>query len=162
MIVDRIENSHLYAGLSKGLAKAFEILKDDKLTGRSDGRYELPCDDIYYIVQRYTTKPLKNGRLEAHRKYIDVQFIVTGRELLGCVPVAPVRNKISNGIDNSEITEPYNPENDVVFYRVPDKISTVNLETGMFCVLFPQDAHIPGCQIDEPAEVHKVVIKVRT
>lgn len=150
MIVDRIENSHLYAGLSKGLAKAFEILKNDKLTGKSDGRYALDCDDLYYIVQRYTTKPLKNGRLEAHRKYIDIQFLLAGVELLGYAPATGLT-----------VAEKYNPENDVVFYRLPDKISTVTLETGMFCVLFPQDAHIPGCQIDEPAQVHKVVIKVR-
>ena len=57
MIVDKIENAHLYTPLKDQLAKAFEIIKDKALSQKADGRYEVDGDKLYYIVQHYTTKP---------------------------------------------------------------------------------------------------------
>ena len=150
MIVDKIENAHLYAKLSDRLAKVLEILKDDKLTERKDGRYDVDGDNLYYIVQRYQTQPVEKGKLEAHKKYIDVQFVSDGEELLGFSP-----------LEGLEIEQPYDEASDCGLYKVPEKITTVKLEAGMFCVLFPQDTHMPGCQVNGPSDVLKVVVKVK-
>lgn len=150
MIVDKIENAHLYAGLSEKIAKALEILRDEKLLEKGDGRYDVDGDELYYMIQHYQTSPVEQGRLEAHRKYIDIQFVAKGEELLGfCV------------LDNLEIEEAYDEAKDCAFYKAPKSIGTVHLQAGMFCVLFPEDAHMPGRELNGPADVVKVVVKVK-
>jgi YhcH/YjgK/YiaL family protein len=96
------------------------------------------------------SKPISEGKLEAHRKYIDIQFLLTGEELLGYTPVKDLT-----------VAEEYNPQKDIAFFNTPKEITKVKLEPGLFCILFPDDAHLPGCRLAEPAEVRKVVIKVR-
>jgi len=150
MIVDNIENAYLYTGLSNGLTKAFEILKDKTLIQKNDGRYEVDGDKLYYIVQHYTTKPREECKLEAHKKYIDVQFVASGKEIIYHTSV--------NGLKTET---PYDQTKDVAFYKTPAKLTAINLTSGMFCFLFPQDAHIPGCQLDGPSNVHKIVVKVK-
>jgi biofilm protein TabA len=150
MILDRIDNTRLYVGLHARFAKAFEILRDETMTQKEDGKYAVDSDKIYYTIQRYTTKPLNEGKLEAHRKYIDIQFLLSGEELLGYVPL--------KGLTTAE---EYNPQKDIAFFNTPKEITKVKLEPGLFCVLFPDDAHLPCRQLAGPAEVRKVVIKIK-
>jgi YhcH/YjgK/YiaL family protein len=150
MILDRIDNAHLYTGLHTGFAKAFEILRDKTLAKKEDGKHPVDGEKIYYTIQRYTTKPLSEGKLEAHRKYIDIQFLLAGVELLGYA-----------SLKGLTVAEDYNPEKDIAFFNAPDDITKVKLEPGLFCILFPTDAHLPGCHLTAPSEVRKVVIKIR-
>ena len=150
MVVDKLENAYLYAGLSAKIKKGLEVLKDGSLSEKKDGRYEVDGANIYYIIQRYATKPIKAGKLEAHRKYIDIQFAAKGEEVIGhCL------------LSQLNVEEPYDEAKDVVFYKVPEKINTVKLSKGTFCILFPQDGHISGCQAAGPCEVLKIVVKVK-
>ncbi len=150
MIVDRIENARLYTHLHKQFKKAFAALADPALPQKPDGRYSVDGDNVYYMVQHYTTKPADQARFESHKKYIDIQVLLAGQELLGYVPTAGL-----------EVTVPYDEAKDIMFYRVGTMTSQVRLEPGLFCLLFPHDAHLPSCQITCPAEVYKVVFKVR-
>jgi biofilm protein TabA len=150
MVIDKLENAYLYAGLSAKIEKGLGVLKDKKLSTKKDGRYDINGDNLYYIIQRYTTKPIKEGRLEAHKKYIDIQFAASGEEVIG-----------HSLLGQLNIEKPYDEAKDVVFYKVPDEINTVKLSKGMFCILFPRDGHIPGCQLTGPCEVLKVVVKVK-
>ncbi|MFZ0033790.1 MAG: YhcH/YjgK/YiaL family protein [Sedimentisphaerales bacterium] len=150
MIVDKIENAYLYASLSAKIEKGLEVLKDKKLSTKKDGCYDIEGDNLYYIIQRYTTKPIREGRLEAHKKYIDIQFAASGEEVIG-----------HSLIGQLNIEEPYDEAKDVVFYKVPEKINTIKLSKGMFCILFPQDGHMPGCQLAGPSNVVKVVVKIK-
>ena len=150
MILDRIDNTRLYLGLHTQFAKAFEILTDKTLPQKQDGKYAVDGENIYYTVQRYTTKPLNEGKLEAHRKYIDIQFLLEGVELLGYAPL--------KGLTTAEV---YNPQKDIAFFNTPKEITKVKLEPGLFCILFPDDAHLPCRQLPGPTEVRKVVIKIR-
>jgi len=150
MIVDKIGNAVAYADLSKRLAKALEVLKKEDFSKKADGRYDIDGSNLYYLVQRYQTKPMEQCKLEAHENYIDIQFAADGEEILAYTP-----------IDNLEVTTPYNKEKDIVFYKTPAKITSVNLTAGMFCVLYPQDAHMPKCQLSGPSNVLKVVVKVK-
>ena len=151
MIVDRIENAHLYTGLPGKIANALQIPRDNKLAEKENGRYNVDGDNLYYLVQRYETKPTEQGKLEAHKKYTDIQFVAAGEELLGFAP-----------LENLETKTPYDEAGDYTFYKVPERITNVNLQTGMFCVLFPQDGHMPGCQLNGPSNVVKVVVKLKT
>ncbi len=150
MIVDRIEDARLYAPLHKLFQRAFAVLADPEVAQKPDGRYNVDGDDLYYIVQHYTTKPVDQTRFESHRKYIDIQVLLAGQELLGYAPTAGL-----------EVTVPYDEAKDIMFYRVGTMTGQVRLEPGLFCLLFPQDAHLPSCQITCPAEVHKIVFKIR-
>ena len=150
MILDQIDNTRLYIGLHAGFAKAFEILTDKTLAQKEDGKYTVDGEKIYYTIQRYTTKPLSDGKLEAHRKYIDIQFLLAGVEILGYAPL--------KGLTTAE---EYNPQKDIAFFNTPKEITKVILEPGLFCILFPDDAHLPCRQLNGPTEVRKVVIKIR-
>ena len=161
MILDTIDNTRLYVGLQARFAKAFEILNDKSLLHKEDGKYAFDGDSIYYTIQRYTTKPLNEGKLEAHRKYIDIQFLLEGRELLGYAPL--------KGLTTAE---EYNPQKDIAFFNTPTDITKVILKPGLFCILFPDDAHLPSrCEVSPsgghcrqligPEEVRKAVIKIR-
>ena len=150
MILDRIDNTRLYIGLHADFAKAFEILTDKTLSQKEDGKYAVDGETIYYTIQQYTTKPLNEGKLEAHRKYIDIQFLLAGVELLGYAPL--------KGLTTAEV---YNLQKDIAFFNTPKEITKVKLEPGLFCILFPDDAHLPCRQLAGPTEVRKVVIKIK-
>ena len=150
MILDTIDNTHLYTSLHASFEKALEILRDSTLPQKGDGRYTVDGDEVYYMIQRYATKPMSQGRLEAHRKYIDIQFLLSGQELLGYAPVKDLT-----------VAEEYNPQKDIAFFNTPKDITKIKLEPGLFCILFPDDAHLPCCHLAEPAEARKVVIKIR-
>ncbi len=150
MIVDRIENARLYAPLHTQFKKAFAVLADPALAQKADGRYSVDGDDLYYMVQHYTTKPVDQARFESHKKYIDIQVLLAGQELLGYVPTTGL-----------EVTVPYDEAKDIMFYRASTMTAQVRLEPGLCCILFPHDAHLPSCQITCPSEVHKVVFKIR-
>jgi len=150
VILDTIDNTHLYTGLHASFAKAFEILRDSAVSQKEDGRYTVDGDEVYYMIQRYTTKPMSQGRLEAHRKHIDIQFLLSGKELLGYAPVKDLT-----------VAEEYNPQKDIAFFSTPRDITEIKLEPGLFCILFPDDAHLPCCHLAEPTEARKVVIKIR-
>lgn len=157
MIVDKIENSHLYNAISQRLAKAFDVLKKEDFSKKADGRYDIDGSNLYYLVQRYQTKPADQCKLEAHKDYIDIQFVSAGEEILAYTP-----------IDNLETATPYNKEKDIIFYKTPANISSIVLTAGIFCVFFPDDAHKPKCQLKSPsnlsagADVLKIVVKIKT
>lgn len=150
MIVDRIENTQLYLPLHRHFQKAFAVLADPALLKESDGRHNIDGDSLYFIIQHYTTKPVDQNRFESHRKYIDIQALLAGQEMLGYAPTVGL-----------EVVEPYREEKDIMFYRVGTMIAQTRLEPGLFCLLYPHDAHLPSCQLACPTEVHKVVFKVK-
>jgi YhcH/YjgK/YiaL family protein len=149
MIIDTIENAYLYANLSDGIARGLEVLKDTGIGQKPDGRCDIDGDDLYYVVQHYTTKPFDEGKLEAHRKYIDIQFITSGAESIGVAT-----------LDDFAVAEPYNEETDAIFYEPPTDIDRITLRPGMFCMFFPQDGHMPCRELDGPEEVCKIVVKI--
>jgi len=151
MIVDKLENSSLYAGISERLAKAFEILKDKSVLEKEDGRYEVDGENLFYIVQHYQSRPIEQGRLEAHKKYIDVQYIVSGEEI--------INHTLVDG--SLEVDEPYDEAKERIFYKPPEQMSPIIFRAGMFGVFFLHDAHMACLEVDGPSQVHKVVVKVR-
>jgi biofilm protein TabA len=150
MIVDKISNAHLYSGISPAITRALTILSDPVILTKSDGRYEVDAD-IYYLIKRYTTKPIKNAGLEAHTHYIDIQVVLDGQEAMGYAH-----------IDNLTISKPYDTEKERVLYVHPADMSLITLKKGMFSIVFPEDAYAPAIGIKGALlDVHKLIIKVR-
>jgi YhcH/YjgK/YiaL family protein len=149
MIIDKIENAHLYKELSKRIEKAFEYIKATDLKKINPGKYEIDGENIFALISEYKTKSEQEGKLEAHRKYIDVQYVISGEEKMGYVP-----------LNGQQILEPYKEENDIIFFT-GDK-SFTKVSSGMFAIFFPEDVHMPGITTKESLSVKKLVIKVRT
>lgn len=148
MIIDSIKNARIYFGIAPGIEKALKWLESQDFSSLVPGRYEIEGDEIFAMVQDYETVPKEEKRWEAHRKYIDVQFIASGTELMG----------FSN-IVSLETVEEYNDEKDITWLEGEGDFATA--EAGNFVILFPHDAHMPGCAVGKPELVRKVVVKVR-
>ena len=150
MIVDKIENAGLYKGLSAGVTRGLELLKDVKIAGQADGRYEVDGDNLFYMIQRYQTKDKDEMLFEAHKDYIDIQWIFDGEESIGYALTETL----------GEAVQPYKP--DVAKYADPKIFTEVKLAKGMFAIFFPDDAHKPCYDYrDGKSNVHKLVVKVR-
>src|SRR5205085_4696393 len=83
MIVDRLGNASMYFGLGERLATALRYLQSTDLDAIQPGRYEVDGSRLFVLVQQYDTKPKEKGFWEAHRNYIDVQYVHQGVELIG-------------------------------------------------------------------------------
>lgn len=148
MILDKLENAALYSGISENLGKGFEFLKNTDLNTLEIGKYEIDGKNVFALVSEYESKKAEDCRLEAHRDYADIQFIVSGKEAIGFATLE----------DQAVLTE-YTAEKDIIFFT--GETSPVILESGMFAVFFSQDVHRPCMQINGPEKVKKVVVKVR-
>jgi len=148
MIIDSIENSSLYKGFGERITKALNYLKENDFEKMDNGRYEIDGANIYATVSRYKTKPLQEGRWEAHKNYIDIQFIASGSENIGY-------SFLKNMTPKTE----YNIEKDVRFFEGGGQMAKAVKNT--FLILFPSDVHMPGISAERPEEVVKVVIKVK-
>lgn len=145
MVIDSLENAGLYFGLGHGIEHALRFLQQD-VKDLPDGRIDIDGDNLFAIVQQYITKAPTEGFWEAHRKYIDVQFVVSGRELIGYAPAAGM-----------PVTE-FNEERDLV--KLEGTGDFIELDANSFMILFPHDAHMPGIMLPAPSPVKKIVIKV--
>lgn len=148
MIIDKLSNSNLYSGLGERINKAFTYLKETDFSKMELGKYEIEGDNIFALVNEYSTKDQSEGKLEAHKRYIDVQFVAKGSELMGYAP-----------LENQKVIDEYIEQNDITFFSGDKSFMQVN--EGMFAIFFPTDVHLPGIKVDEPAYVKKVVVKVK-
>lgn len=151
MIFDLIVNSSPYEILSPRLALAFRALRQGELLHLPDGRHPLQGDDVFALIQQYPTKPHVGAQLETHRRYIDIQCLLAGEELVGYAPAAGLPESI-----------PYNTEKDIAFHAGTPEL-LLHLRPTNFALFFPQDAHMPSLQLpDQPAAaIKKIVLKIR-
>ncbi len=147
MIIDDIRNRAVYSGINKGIRTALEYLAKTDFTAMAPGRHDIEGDRMYALVQQYTTKPREQGRWEAHRRYIDVQYVVAGIETMG-----------RSDLTRLTVTDPYSAGKDCVLLAGDGDFLTAR--AGTFIVFFPEDAHMPCLDSGAPAQVRKVVVKV--
>jgi YhcH/YjgK/YiaL family protein len=126
---------------------AFGYLARTDFPDVAPGRYELDGDRVFALVQRYHTKPREQGVWEAHRRYLDVQYVAAGIECMGVAP-----------LQNLTVTQPYAADNDCELLAGNGDLVTASAST--FAIFFPQDAHMPCLACGEPSPVVKVVVKV--
>jgi biofilm protein TabA len=147
MIAGTIAGSGRYLTLNRGFSAAFEFLCRTDLPDLAPGRYEIDGQRVFALVERATGRGMAAGRLEVHRRYIDIQVSLDGREQIGWRALA----------DCQAVDGPFNDERDIAFFS--DRPTTwLPLPTGQFLIFFPDDAHAP-LAADGP--LHKVVVKVQ-
>lgn len=147
MVIDTLDNCPRYETLHPGFKAAFAYLKQAALVPPDIGRVELDGAALYAMTQTYETKPIHDGKLEAHKRHIDIQFILEGEEFIGYAP-----------LKNQTPATPFDAGKDCGFYDGEAWFTL--LRKGMFAIFFPEDAHLPGRYTDKKTQVKKIVIKV--
>uniref|UniRef100_A0A7C4LPL2 DUF386 domain-containing protein n=1 Tax=Schlesneria paludicola TaxID=360056 RepID=A0A7C4LPL2_9PLAN len=148
MILDALARADLYVAVQAGFADGFQYLRTMNFTMVADGKYPLANSRIMAIVSRYRSKPMSEAVWESHRRHIDIQYVVQGRERCGYAPLD----------GGPRVTVPYDEHKDVQFHE-PGR-DLFDLTAGNFAVFFPHDVHAPSLADGEPADVLKVVLKV--
>ena len=147
MIADTIKNNRVYHSLHPEFRKAFRFLLRKDLTRIPCGKHLIGRRGTYAIVQEYLTKKPEEGVIECHRRYIDIQFVVSGIETIG------VCNKTDCKAGRYDRKKDFQP-----LRGTPDFIT---LRAGSFAVFFPHDGHMPCLMRGRKSEkVRKVVVKV--
>lgn len=149
MICAKIQSTKDYSSINENLKKAFEFLEGNDLKELAVGKYEIQGEDIFALVQEYITEKEEEKKWESHEKYIDIQLIVEGKEIMGYAP-----------IELLEVKKDLRPEKDMIFYKESSNGSNIKFANGDYAIFFPEDGHKPGCALGECSKVKKVVVKV--
>lgn len=148
MIYDNISNINLYKCLCPdiytGLTYLHQLSPDI-----APGTYQI-SPRVKAIVSEYETKVKNEVGYEAHRKNIDIQYLLKGEERIACLPIEKLKE-----------TTPYSEEKDAAFFTASIQPQEMTIGDGYFAIFFPQDGHMPQLSVDEPNMVKKVVVKVR-
>ena len=106
MIKDSLHNFRHFIKIRPAFEKAFEFLSQKGLADFPDGNYDIDGENLFALLSHSQGKGVKNARLEAHRKYIDIQFVIEGKELIG----------ISRADECPRVLSDYDPKKDIIFY----------------------------------------------
>ena len=144
-------HAHRYATLHPLFPAAFAWLARPGKLELPDGRQDLDGDRLFALIQSGTTRDPDPARFESHRRYIDIQVVLAGGEVMEWVPV-----------DNLAEAVAYDEAKDIRFHVAPSRpAARVALVAGEFAVFFPEDAHKPCCHLGTaPVAFRKIVIKV--
>ena len=146
MITDTLSNADKHGKRHPLFQAAFDFLRRPDLDKYPPGRVSLVEDRLIAIVSHDKGRGRSAARLEAHRRFIDIQYVVAGEELIGW------RNLASCRIH----TESYDPDRDIEFYG-DEPALWMPVPCGSYAILYPEDAHAP---LAGKGEVHKVVLKI--
>lgn len=149
MIIDALKNIDRYKTLHPLFEKAFDFLKHTDLASITLGKHVIDGDDVFAIVQEYKTLDAAKEQMESHRKYVDVQYVVNGTELVGLA-----------ALNEQKVSKPYDAESDFMLYA-DEPSFFAELSAGTFMIFFPTDLHMPCIQKEKPAAVKKIVVKVK-
>ena len=149
MILDSLTRAAAYRSLGPRLAAGLDYLAGfDPET--PIGRHLIDGEDLFAVVQEYETSTSSEKRFESHLRYIDIQYIVAGKERMLHAPA-----------DALKVDTPYHDEKDVAYYHDPEASSSILVLPGHFAIFFPADGHKPGLMAGGRDAVRKVVVKVR-
>ncbi len=150
MIAGDIKSIDCHFDMPLALTKAIEFLRLRGIDDLPDGRVEIEGSKVFALVQRYETQEADVPKFEYHRKYIDVQYLVSGEEIIGWTPS-----------DRIAVTEPYDQERDIAFGTADaGKWTPVYLQAGWVAVFWPEDGHAPKLSAGARSAVMKIVVKV--
>jgi len=147
MIIDTLQNSNLYETMHSRFKQAFDFLKETDIDSLAAGKHEIDGDLIFAIINKYNTETPETVQLEAHKEYIDLQYVHQGNETLGFATLTS-QNPIKD----------YDKKDD--FQLFEQEYDSITLNKGMFSILYPTDIHAPGLVYKEKEAVVKVVIKI--
>ena len=146
MILDKLENAENYYDMHPDFEKAFAFLRQKGLAELPADRYEIEGKKLFCMISKGPGRSREEAKLEAHRKYIDIQYVIAGADEMGWKPTSAC----------ALVDTPYNADKDIEFFKdKPD--SWMEVPAGSFVIFFPQDAHAPMVSNEE---IHKAVLKI--
>lgn len=136
--IDAVEFATQYRRNPELWDKLFAFLATADLPGLEPGKIELVPGRLWINVLQYTPKDSANTKIEAHRKFIDLQYTYEGNELMGVASeVTPINE--------------YDPVKDRINYATTEPIVYSKADPGRFFLYFPKDMHQPSVKGDGPA-----------
>ena len=146
IIINKLQHAERYYNVHPAFEKAFAFIRQDGLAELPADRYEIDGDHLFCMISKGPGRSRAEAKLEAHRKYIDIQYVIAGTDEMGFKPTADCKLT-----DTS-----YDADKDIEFFKdQPD--SWTEVPAGSFVIFFPQDAHAP---LVSSGEIHKVVLKI--
>ena len=145
MIVCPWKDLHRYADLLPGWEEAVKLIAS--LEDLTPATYPL-SDGNKVLIQQGTTKSAQGALAEAHREYLDIQYILEGQETVGWAPLETLT--LEGEFDTAKDKGKYSGEFDFMTIRA-----------GYCYVVFPEDGHMPGVHLDKAAEFKKAVVKLK-
>lgn len=152
MIFDNIHNqiSPRIKSLPRIIQEAIDYLLQTDFSELENKAYPIKGDKVFVVIQEYQTKPKMEKTAEQHRKYIDIQYIISGTEIIGVGRENP----------KNEVIDGYNKEKERIKYGKTYDEKDIVVSQGDYLILFPEDIHRPGCDFRGQANIRKAVIKI--
>jgi YhcH/YjgK/YiaL family protein len=132
------------------IVKGLEYLASKNFSAMAPGRYDIDGNDMFALVQEYTTVPKSEKKAEFHEQYIDVQFMCSGSEIIGFAPAGA----------SADVHENCLSEKDAITFTTVSNETDLILTDGMYVILYPGEIHRPQCAHGAQVLVKKVVLKV--
>ena len=146
MILDTIINEDRYVKIHLLFTQVFDFMRNTDLHALTNGRHYIVGEDVFAIVARVDGRTHDEAQLECHRKYIDIQLVLSGVDEMGWKPLADCHKPVSEYCESA----------DIQFYD-DSPASWIATPAGSFCIFFPEDAHAP---LVATQPIHKIVFKV--
>ncbi len=134
--------------LEKEYPAAAKFIAAHDMRNLPTGHYDLE-DGIYVNIDVYDTDSYENRKYESHRRYLDIQYMISGEENMIVLPV-----------DSLQVLEPYDKERDIEFYDRTVQGESYTVGEGEMMEFMPQDGHMPGIAVDGSMRVKKAVFKI--
>ena len=147
MIYDSLDHIETYKGLSGDIYEGLKFLKQAG-ADIACGVHQL-SPKVRAIVSEYETMAENPYGYKAHKRFIDIQFLLKGEEKVCSLPLCRLTE-----------TKAYDPGCDAAFYTAAAAPQEAVIGEGFFAIYFPQDGHMPQICVSRPAPVKKVVVKI--
>ncbi|MDU1454551.1 MAG: YhcH/YjgK/YiaL family protein [Paeniclostridium sordellii] len=147
MIFGNIAHEKRYSNIDKDLLTCFEYAKNNSLVDLEKGSYAIDGEDIFVNIVEYETVEKEERFWEAHKKYIDIHYMLEGSE------------RIDIGFIENLIQKEYKEKDDFLPLE-GEANGYVTLEKGDFLICYPEDAHMTAIKVNEKSKVKKAIFKV--
>lgn len=133
--------------------RALEFIARHDFRHEKPGKIDIIPGKLFCLLQEMDSVPFSDARPESHRQFIDIQYLISGHEVMGV-------SSVSSG--KHSVVEDRTPEQDILFWQVNEDENPVTLTPGMFAIFFPDDIHRPCAHqpSDAPCHLRKAVIKI--
>ena len=149
MIIDKIFNLDRYLCLHPDFIKVKEVVEKFSDPTLEPGKYPIDGDRVFAVVQGYDTKEAQPDKFENHRKYIDIQYVIRGKEAFNCTKVS-----------ECTVTQEFDEKIDAALYTCEGMRTHVEAGDGDFVIFYPQDVHNPGVKYGDGIKIKKAIAKV--
>ena len=159
MVADECRDPRLITGELKSwrsnprllrLEPAFRFLERPDLKDLPAGRVEIDGDRMYGLVMKTPTRAIQSAQFEAHRKYMDIHYYISGQDITGSYPS-----------EELTVAVPYDEKSDIELFAIPPKYLKLNMSPGKFAIFLSGGGHMPNCHEEKPDNLNKLVVKVQ-